>query len=282
MILDQPFGADVLYGGGSVNLGGTMAQARSVALTGVMRYKFDGGFSVHGGLRGQRASGAIDLGGVAYGGVSGYKVRLDDDVAFGYLVGVAYEKPEIALRVALTYNSEIEHDFDTMEYLGGAPLGPQSSTEVKMPQSVNLDFQTGIAKDTLLFGQIRWAEWSAFRIDPVIFTPLAGGGLVELEDTTTYTIGVGRRFTDAWSGSISFTYEGEGEDDLVSPLAPTNGHRAVTLAAVHTRGSMTVTTGVNYTVLGDARAETGTPDSARARFRDNDAVGFGVKVAYSF
>jgi long-subunit fatty acid transport protein len=280
VILDQPFGADVLYGPGSVALGGTRAEARTLAATGVLRYKFGGGFSVHGGLRVQRAEGEIDLRGLAYGGFNGYSVDLDSNTALGYLVGVAYERPEIALRVALTYNSKITHDFDTVESVGGVTVGT-GVTEVNTPQSVNLDFQTGIAKNTLLFGQIRWADWSDFKIDPAFFTPRAGGGLIDLDDTTTFTLGVGRRFSENWSGSISFSYE-DGGDPLVSPLAPSNGRRGVTLAAVYTRDNMKITTGINYTKLGDAQAETGTPDTARASFSDSSSVGVGVRVAFTF
>lgn len=280
IILDQPFGADVLYGSGSVALGGTRAEAETLAATGILRYKVNGGFSVHGGLRVQRAEGEIDLRGLAYGGFNGYSVALSSNTALGYLVGVAYEKPEIALRVALTYNSKITHDFDTVESVGGTTVGT-SVTEVNTPQSVNLDFQSGIAKDTLLFGSIRWAEWSDFKIDPAFFTPRAGGGLIDLEDTTTWTIGVGRRFNENWSGSISFSYEDEG-DPLVSPLAPTNGRRGVTVAAVYTKDNMKIITGINYTKLGDAQAETGTPDTARADFNDSSSVGVGMRVAFSF
>jgi long-subunit fatty acid transport protein len=282
-IIDQPFGADVRYATSSVALGGTFAEAQSVALTGLLRYKINESFSVHGGLRAQRASGDIGLRGAAYGPFSGYVVNLDSDWALGYVVGVAYEKPEIALRVALTYNSKITHEFATTESGSAALAGGTftSVTEVNTPQSVNLDFQTGIAKDTLLFGQIRWVDWSDFRVDPAVFTTAAGGGLIDLEDSTTYSIGVGRRFTPNWSGSISFSYESEG-DPLVSPLAPTNGRYGVTLAAVYTKDNLKVTTGINYTKLGDAQAETGTPDTARADFTDSDSVGVGVRIAYTF
>jgi long-chain fatty acid transport protein len=275
VIVDQPFGADILYGSGSPLLGGTSAEAETLALTGVLRYKFDGGFSVHGGLRAQRASGEITLSGLAYAGLNGYNVVLDNDVALGYLVGVAYERPDIALRVALTYNSAITHKFDTTQTILPAATVP---TEVETPQSLNLDFQTGIAKDTLLFGQIRWADWSSFLIDPEFFP---GNGLVELDDTVTWTLGVGRRFNENWSGSISFQYEKEG-DPLVSPLAPTNGRVGVTLAGVYTKDNMKITTGINYTSVGDAQPETGTPDTARANFTGNSSVGIGVRVAYSF
>jgi long-chain fatty acid transport protein len=281
LVLDQPFGADVVYAATSPLLGGTSAQAEAVALTGILRYKFDGGFSVHGGVRAQRASGDITLAGLAYGGLNGYNVALGEDTAPGYLVGVAYERPDIALRIALTYNSAIKHEFATAETLGGSPIGPPSVTEVKTPQSVNLDFQTGIAANTLLFGQVRWADWSNFLIDPVVFTGLAGGGLISLDDSFTYTLGVGRRFNDNWSGSISLSYEEKG-DPLVSPLAPTNGRIGLTVGGVYTKDSMKVTMGVNYTKLGDAQPETGTPDTARANMTDNDSLGIGVKVGWSF
>jgi long-chain fatty acid transport protein len=280
--LDQPFGADVLYGDGSVNLGGTRAEASSTSLSAILRYKFDGGFSVHGGVRASKGDGFIRLSGLAYGPVNGYNVTLDSDLAPGYLIGVAYEKPEIALRVALTYNSAITHDFQTTERIGNVQVAPGSVTEVELPQSVNLDFQSGIAKDTLIFGQVRWADWSAFRVDPVWFTGATGGGLIDLEDTTTFTLGVGRKFNEHWAGSISFTYEEGGSDRLVSPLAPTNGRKGVTVGAVYTRDNMKVTMGVNYTMLGDAFAETGTPDTARAVMEDNTALGVGVKVGWSF
>lgn len=284
MIADQPFGADILYGPTSVNLGGTTADAKTVALTGIFRYKMNNGFSVHGGLRAQQANGDIGLGGLAYGGLNGYYVSLDNDWALGYVVGAAYEKPEIAMRIALTYNSKITHAMPTTESLRGAVVATNETTDVSTPESVNLDFQTGIAKDTLLFGQVRWANWSQFQVSPAFFDSVVAGSnssLVDIDDTTTWTLGVGRRFTDVWAGSISFVYEKEG-DPLVSPLSPTNGRTGVTLAAVYTKDKVKVTTGISYVALGDAQAETGTPDTARADFTDNYAVGFGMRVAYTF
>ncbi|MBN8633201.1 MAG: outer membrane protein transport protein [Rhodobacterales bacterium] len=280
--LDQPFGADVQYGLTSPVLGGTSAQAHSYAVTGILRYKFSDAFSVHGGLRMQRSGGDIRLQGLAYGPLTNYNVNLADDWAPGYVVGIAFEKPEIALRVALTYNSKITHDFDTTERIGTTQVNPVTETDVDLPQSVNLDFQTGVAKDTLVFGQIRWADWSAFRIDPAWFTPRAGGGLVSLEDTITYTLGVGRRFNENWAGSFSVTYEPKGSDPLVSPLAPTDGRYGATIGVVYTKDNMKVTGGINYTWLGDAQPETGTPDTARANMTDNTLIGVGVKVGWSF
>ena len=113
-IVEQPYGADIEYPvGESVALGGTAAEVNSTTYTALLRYTMNNGFGVHGGLRGSRADGEVNLQGAAYGPLSGYNVKLDDDWAAGYVVGVSYEKPEIAARVSLTYNSDIEHEFDT-------------------------------------------------------------------------------------------------------------------------------------------------------------------------
>ncbi|MBC2835476.1 OmpP1/FadL family transporter [Paragemmobacter straminiformis] len=276
VILDQPFGADILYGGG-LFLPGTTAQAQSHAATVLLRYKLSDNFAVHGGLRAQKADAYIALGGFAYNGVglNGYNVTLDDDVGYGYTLGASYEMPEIALRVALTYNSEITHDFDTTEVVPG--FGTVSSTtEVSTPQSLNLDAQSGIAADTLLFGQIRWVQWSTLEIAPLM---LGGASLVTLDDTVTYTLGVGHKFNDAWSGAASLSYE-RPIDPAVSPLAPTDGRRGVTLAAIYTHENMKVTTALNYTKIGDAVASIG--GTGIASMSGNSVLGVGVKLGFQF
>lgn len=303
---DQAYGADISYpefngftGTGSYMLGGTYANVDSMGLTGLLRYKFDRGFSVHGGLRLSKASGQVGLRGAAYGpafdpsnpatyrSVNGYSADLDDDWAAGYVLGMAYERPDIALRVALTYFSKISHKFDTVETLPGgaaAVLGATtvtSVTEVDTPQAINLEFQTGIAPDTLMFASARWVDWSEFKIDTSWLKASTGEGLVDLEDTVTYTLGIGRKFTENWSGSIFATYEPSG-DKLISPLAPINGYKGIGVAAVYTQDNMRVTLGLRYLKLGDADPETGTPDVARAEMRDNHAVALGLKVGFTF
>lgn len=277
IIVDQPFGADIEYGLTSPLLGGTRAIVDSVATTVLLRYKLDENWSVHGGLRADYASGAIDLRGLGYGGLNGYSVTFDNDLAAGYVIGAAYEIPDIALRVAISYNSVLKHSFDTRENI--AP-GLVTQTAVETPQSVNLDFQTGIAKDTLLFGQVRWVDWSEFLVTPAAFGLATGGSsLVTLEDTTTYTLGVGRRFNETWSGAFSLSYEGKGSP-VVSPLAPTNGRIGASLAAIYTMDNTKITAGINYTKLGDATAAPGGVPAAA--MSGSSAVGVGIKVGYSF
>ncbi|PUB19370.1 OmpP1/FadL family transporter [Yoonia sediminilitoris] len=266
LIFDEPYGANIDYpDDGSVLISPTAAELNSVALTGLLRYKFDENFSVHGGLRGQRLDADIVL-------PNGTPVELDYSTAFGYVIGGAYERPEIALRVALTYFSEIEHTFDT------TTAGVfQEELEVKTPQAVNLDFQTGIATDTLLFGSVRWAEYSVVEVIP---TPV-GESITDIDDGFSYSLGVGRRFTDEFSASISATLDTEGDDDLVSPLSPTNGSSSIGLGGQYqVNDNVTLSGGVRYIMLGDANAAPS--DVPLVEFKDNNAVAVGFKIGYDF
>lgn len=279
-IVDQPYGADILYPAASPVLGLTAADLNSVAYSVIGRYKLDNGFSVHGGLRMQTLDANITLGGAAYGGLNGYNVDLGEDTELGYLFGAAYERPDIALRVALTYFNAVDHSFDTQENINP---GVTTQTNVTSPQAVNLDFQTGVAANTLVFGSVRWADYSQVIVSPATFSTVTGGAsLTDIDSGFAYNIGVGRRFSDAFSASLSVGYEPTG-DDLVSPLAPTNGNYSVALGGAYTMDNgFEISGGVRYIVLGDASPETGTPDVARASFTDNDAIAVGLKLAYSF
>jgi long-subunit fatty acid transport protein len=273
IIIDEPYGADISYPtGASLALGGTEATLDSVAVTGLLRYKIDNNISLYGGLRAQSTEGEITLNGLAYGALAGYDVELERHTGYGYTIGGAYERPEIALRVALTYTSEIKHEFETTDTFGST-----ADTEVTTPQAINLDFQTGVAADTIVFGSIRWAEYSVVKVEPENFP---AGSLTDIEDGFGYSFGVGRRFNEQFSGSVSVGYEPEGEDSLVSPLSPTNGNYSVALGGEYTVDKVTFSGGIRYIILGDASSATA--DTARADFADNSALAVGMKIGYSF
>lgn len=273
LIFDQPFGADVAYPAAPYFATGSTATLKSNALTGLLRYKFDDNWSVHGGLRYQslQAVASIPF-------IGGYTANAAKDYGVGLVAGAAYERPDIALRVALTYSSEISHSLATSEF-GGAVV---STTSVETPQSVNLDFQTGIMADTLLFGSVRWVDWSDFDISPVGYAGATGGAsLVSYaNDTWTYNIGIGRRFNENWSGAVSLGYE-KSNGGFASNLGPTDGNTSIGLGGSYTNGGMKITGGVRYIKIGDAQTTLG-GGVAASNFTDNKAVAFGLKVGYSF
>lgn len=291
LIVDQPYGADIAYAeGSSGNLGGTEAILNTASVAGYLRYEFPGGFSVHGGLRSQKFDARVRLAGEAYnlGGalpLNDYAADFDGDSAVGWQAGVAYEVPAIALRVALTYHSEIDHDLDTVETspaFGGAAR--RSSTELTTPEALNLDFQTGVAEGTLVFGSLRYAAYDDVVLSPDDFDTLTGGtgaSIVSIDPSLDARIGVARRIGDDLAGLAVVSWTRPGEDDAVSPLAPTNGALGLSLGGVYdVNDALSVTAAVNYTRIRDAIATVaGVSD---ADFEDNDAVGVGIQLGYSF
>lgn len=256
---------------------GAKAEFESHALTGILRYKLPSNVSFHGGIRVQsiEATASVPF-------VGNYNVKGESDVSVGYLLGVAYERPDIAMRVSLTYNSAIDHDVETIE---NSPLGigNRSVTEVTTPQSLNLEFQTGIAKDTLLFGGLRWTDWSEFTIAPANYgSPLLAGGplLSYADDVYSYTLGVGRKLNDTWSVAATVGYE-KSNGGFVTNLGPTDGLKSLALAAIYTQDNMKITTGIRYINIGDAQTRAGAAAPAGI-FEGNDAVAFGVKVGFTF
>jgi len=273
IIFDQPFGADASY---PVATGyfarGTTAELTTYDVTGVLKYRLPSNISVYAGVRYEvmDARASIPFAG-------GYTVSGARDGGVGYLIGAAYEKPEIALRVALTYNSEVKHSLATTEF--GAP---SPETAINSPQSVNLEFQTGVAANTLVFGSVRWVDWTSFVISPAVYSTVVSPGnpLVSYaSDTVTYTLGVGRKLNEHWSVAASLGYE-KPTGDSSSNLAPADGKRSVTLAAIYATGNMKITGGVTYVDVGDTFTELG--GATAANFTGNQAVGVGVKVGFSF
>ncbi|WOI56741.1 hypothetical protein [Palleronia sp. LCG004] len=305
---DQPYGANITYpigtpgGEGSLALGGTAVTIDSRALQALGRYEFDNGISVHGGLRYQEIQADVRLAGAATGALSGYRGSFESDGDLGYVIGAAYERPEIALRVALTYISSTTHDLDTRETVNGIgvgelpaaafglPVNPFTTatvTEVDTPEAIHLDFQTGIAPGTLLFGDIRYAWYGDTIVSPAFYDVAPDGvrnfdSLTTIEDNYEFNIGIGRQITDRFAGFASFGYE-RLTDTLISPLAPTDGTKSLTIGgSFEPTDRVTVTGGLRYDWITDADVGTQINGLQIADFDDNSAISLGLNVGFRF
>jgi long-chain fatty acid transport protein len=274
LTIDPTFGADIAYpnpspGPGPYPIRGTSAELNGDTLAVIARYKFNDSFSMHAGLRSVGVGGNVT---VFNGGAPLYQASYGMDRDIGVLIGAAYEKPEIALRVALTYASATNHSLETTVF--GNPVPAAAYPQVQLPQTLTLDFQSGVAANTLVFGSIRWADWTATELNTpgYPFNPLVGYD----KDTVTFNLGVGRKFNDQWSGAVSVGYENE-QGGIASNLAPTDGYISLGLGATYTTGNIKVTGGVRYVSIGNATALSG-----NSEFSDNSAIGVGFKVGYTF
>lgn len=282
LIADQPFGATVDYPSTATfaTLAGTNAEFKSQALTALARYQFSDRVSVHGGIKGEWVEMNVS---VPAGGALAYSATGAKDFEAGYVIGAAYEIPDIALRVALTYSSEVEHSISTTESsvaTGGATI-TSPDTVIKMPQSVNLDFQSGVAANTLVFGSIRWVDWTSTNISPSHYTTTLGQSalLNYSEDRITYNLGVGRKFSDSWAGSVSLSHEAN-QGNTTGNLGPTDGFTSVSVGGSYTTGQHKISGGVRRVWVGDATSSGA--GGFNGTFSGNTAWAFGMKYSYSF
>lgn len=297
-------------------------------------------FNFYGGGVYQTIKGNVHLRGAAYSLYNGYDASIPEDGAAGWLAGAAFQIPDIALKASITYRSEIDHKIDANETIAladsitanagalGSTIGQlvaagqltpaqagaiqqtigkaisanqlEGKTTITTPQSVNLDFQTGIMANTVAFANVRWVNWKDFAIRPYKFGkvseavgPIAtpsrpnGFNLVEYaDDQWSVNAGVGRKLNDKWAGNVSVGWD-SGAGNPVTTLGPTEGYWNVGLGLQYSPTPQTfIAGGVKYFWLGDAKAQTGaqagSDDYYVAEFSDNNAIAYGLKLGYKF
>ena len=307
---DQPWGADVQYNGDNnfvakdanttiqdINIGqGTNVKFTSQNFTGMVGVKLgeNKNIQVYGGPTIQKLEGDVHLRGSAYSGATGYDASMSPDTAYGWMAGVAYSKPEIALKAALTYRSEIKHDTRMAEHLplaaaaqgGKIAIDETSNITVETPRSVNLDFQTGLNPTTLLTAKLRWVPWSDFAITPKNYNALsklkvpAGTPLVSYDkDSWSGEVGLGKKLNSKWALSGSVGYD-TGAGNPVTSLGPVEGNWNVGLGAKYNlTPEWAISGGAKYLMFGDAKAKLPTGDIV-GDFKDNDGWVYGVRLSY--
>ncbi|MEL7255973.1 MAG: outer membrane protein transport protein [Pseudomonadota bacterium] len=266
----NPVGADVTYAiVPGFPFAGSTAEISSTSLTGYLKYKITDRFSVYGGVRATTVDGNVNLG--PFTGV-GYTLNVSPDIGYGYVLGAAYTIDEILMKIALTYESKTEHDFVDN---AGTPF------TVEIPQAITLHARSAVSEQMLVFGSIRWQEWSEFTVGPNDFLanplnvqrlPIAFGN----GDYTTYEVGVARRLTQKFSVIGTFTYEPE-NDKAVGNLEGRDGFLAYGLAGRYSTPTYDITAGVRYIDLGPSNTTT-----VNTQFADNDAWAFGLQLGYRF
>ena len=327
LIYDQPFGADaaysledplvgpgtgLFYGNGEA----TEAEVTTQNLSLILGFQPTENWNIYGGAAYQTIKGDVKLRGAAYGGsgptgFGGYNANIGEDSAVGWLAGIAYQIPEIALKASVTYRSEIKHSVNINESAipaaGGIPSiinnpalagkAATGSTDITTPQSVNLDLQSGIMANTVAFANVRWVNWKDFAIRPYAFgvaSGIAGPSVGQpngfdlvayTDDQISATVGVGRKLNEKWAGNVSVGWD-SGAGNPVSTLGPTEGYWNVGLGVQFSPApNYFIAGGVKYFMLGDAAAQPAsmfnTPN-AIADFEDNDAWAYGLKIGYKF
>ncbi|MDR0235635.1 outer membrane protein transport protein [Acinetobacter sp.] len=292
--------------------GNTKVEVDSQNLSMVFGFQPSKNFNIYGGGVYQTVRGSVSLRGQTYSLFNGYDSKIKETSGVGWLAGAAFQIPEIALKASVTYRSEIDHDANIQENisaLGALALLPggqaaiskiqnmDGKTRITTPQSVNLDFQTGIMADTVAFANVRWVNWKNVPIRPLKFGatseaigPLVGKpngfNLVDYsDDQISANVGVGRKVNDHWAGNVSVGWD-SGAGNPITTLGPTEGYWNVGLGLQYSPTPATfIAGGVKYFWLGDAKAQISSQygtDAYVAEFKDNNAIAYGLKMGYRF
>ena len=161
---------------------------------------------------------------------------------------------------------------------GGLLGAATANTTGSIPDYQTINFQSGVAEDTLVFGSIRRADWSNHQIAVAPQTQAAPTST--FSDTTSYSIGVGRKISDELSFSASYSFEADSEPTGTSLLSTTDGYDTIGLGARYTLSSGTIISGgVALTNVGD---KTVTTSGIPGAFTDNSVTSYGIKLAYKF
>jgi len=272
IIQDEPFGAGVDWVTGTGAYTTVKAKIDTSATTLLVGYDLDN-ITVYGGLKNQTfgASATVPINSRTL-----YSITSTPDTSLGYVVGAAIERPEIALRVALTYHTKVSHDVSVVEKINGSAY-PGSVLSADTPSSFNLDFQTGVAENTLLFGSVRSVQWTQTVLSPAVFSS-AGVANKPLKkftsDTITYNVGLGRKFSDQWSGAVTYGTEAA-EGTQGGPLGPTDGYSKMGVGVTYSGEQADITLGVQ-------QINNGNTDTAAATMSDNTTLVTAVKIGYKF
>ena len=172
-------------------------------------------------------------------------------------------------------------------YLLATPAFPGDAAgkiHASTPDYINIYVQSGIAEDTLAYASARQANWKTNQISiQHIGTAALPGGTTDLskfDNTTSYEIGVGRKFGDTWSSSIAYNWEGGSGPSSSSFFTLTDGRQGITVGAKYNFSENTaVSFGGNYTQFGDTAHDALRGATA---FTGNTATTLGLNISHSF
>ena len=129
-----------------------------------------------------------------------------DGIDYGWRVGVAYEVPAYAMRASLIYDSQIKTDLSGGTIVGGNKAY-DSFASLTLPQSIELNVQSGIAPGWLVSAGVKWADWSVIDVLSVESVSVVTGESVgetihrelNFKDGWTVEAGVGHALTEQLS-----------------------------------------------------------------------------------
>ena len=248
LLFDQPYFVDVDYhyspilSGEPLPIENADIKFDSRNITALIGYQPTQHWNLFTGLSYQSFSGDLKIGTQVDYTFFDYHAHFPKDHAWGWLAGVSYQIPEYAFNTAITYRSKIKHSTNASESIWGFPLeiAPQQATEIETPESVNLDFHTGLPAQNFLYGSLRWVNWQDFKIQPTQFAAILQSeglgnqfNLIDYQKNQWSTrLGVAHQWSSKWITAVEGLWD-SGAGNPASSLNPVDGYVGVGTGAVY-------------------------------------------------
>jgi long-chain fatty acid transport protein len=235
----------------------------------IARYRFNENFSVIGGVRQAKIkSSSVTTMAANY--------AINSTSKTGMVYGFAYERPDIALRLEVIRSEKIEIGLEGVA-AGGLPI---TGSNMVVPEATTVNFQTGIAKDTLLMASAHKVGWAASQITVTVPALAALNISSEFSDSTSYSLGLGRKLSEQTSASLTYSWENGSGSTSGSAFTMSNGSKTLSAGVSHKINALTISGGISYTKVGDVEVTHATGLSSS--YAGNSVTAVGLKIGYSF
>lgn len=309
LIYDQPYAAHLKYDYspntalGQQSLESAQFEVESHNLSSILGYQPTENWNIYSGLAIQDFKGLLNLNGLSYSIMSGYKAEFKPDTALGWLMGLSYQRPEYGLQATVTYRSEVKHQSHIHESVQGQHLlyVPDATTTITTPQSINIDFRTAISANNLFYSSLRWVNWKSFEIQPTQFNAILNAAVQQYptfiqhfnlidyqEDQWSTKLGIAHRLSEQWVISSDVSWD-SGTGNPAGTLNPSDGYRGLALGIMYTPSPNSfITTGLKYFKLQKAEIApastliTGNQNTNLNAINDNDAIAYGLRIGHYF
>ncbi|MCJ8160129.1 OmpP1/FadL family transporter [Acinetobacter zhairhuonensis] len=306
LIFDQPFGIDIQYHYhpntviGPIEIEATEIDFDSHNITSLVGYQLNPAWQIYAGLALQSFEGDLQVFGQSFSFLNGYRAEFEQDYAFGWLTGFSYQIPEYALRTSLTYRSAIKHQVHVNEYIQNHPINftTADKTTIETPTSINLDFQTGLSQNNLLYASLRWVNWSDYVIQPTQFAAIIASAAQYAPEMHSYKmiqyqkdqwsgkIGIAHQISPRWVSTLDVNWD-SGNGNIASTLSPVDGFYGLGLGALYYwQPQSFFAFGTQYLRFNKAKtvqdAEAESKIATLYAVNQNDAWVFGGKIGHHF
>jgi long-chain fatty acid transport protein len=198
----------------------------------------------------------------------------------GMVYGIAYEIPTYALKVEILRSEAMALGLTGEMDYSSTSFALSNTSILNIPEATTVKIQTGIAENTLLMMSAHRVNWGSSQI--AVDNPVSAllNLESEFENTTSYSLGLGRKLSERTAVSITYSWEDGSDATPTSPFSMSNGSKTLSVGVKHSIDALTISAGASYTKVGDALMTHSS--GAFASYADNSVTALGLKVGYNF